>query len=155
MPAPSALSGPGSGHSVTSVAGDMGRMWWEDLTAEVPGKGGPWPSSSPTSSSSEASLVVCHDATLAIQVGGYRPQRHSLGAGLGNLLRPFNMSAERGALTTVLRDGGGGRTCGLLRRQGSHPTRRPSEAQARSAGEATRTSGDCEVARVSLDASVD
>ena len=44
-----------------------------------------------------------YDATLA-HPGWSRTdlQRHSLGAGLGNLmLRPFNMSAERGALTTV------------------------------------------------------
>ena len=122
----------------------MGRMWWEDLNWERR-RYRAWQAYGQSKLANQLFIRglarrVPYDATLA-HPGWSRTdlQRHSLGAGLGNLmLRPFNMSAERGALTTVRRcDGGGGRTCGLLRRQGSHPTRRPSEApQARSASEA-------------------
>ena len=93
--------------AVTSVAGDMGRMWWEDLNWEQR-RYRAWQAYGQSKLANQLFIRglarrVPYDATLA-HPGWSRTdlQRHSLGAGLGNLmLRPFNMSAERGALTTV------------------------------------------------------
>ena len=93
--------------SVTSVAGDVGRLWWDDVNWSNR-RYSAWAAYSQSKLANQLfirglSRRVGYETTLA-HPGWSRTrlQRHSFGAGLGNIvLRPFNMSAEKGAWSTL------------------------------------------------------
>lgn len=93
--------------SITSVAGDVGRMWWDDPNWESM-RYVRWQAYGQSKLANQLFIRglaarAPYDTTLA-HPGWSRTrlQRHSMGATLGNvLLRPFNMSAERGAWPTL------------------------------------------------------
>ena len=93
--------------SVTSVAGDVGRMWWDDPNWKSM-RYVRWQAYGQSKLANQLFIRglaarVPYDTTLA-HPGWSRTrlQRHSIGATLGNVvLRPFNMSAERGSWPTL------------------------------------------------------
>ena len=93
--------------SITSVAGDVGRMWWDDPNWESM-RYVRWQAYGQSKLANQLFIRglaarVPYDTTLA-HPGWSRTrlQRHSFGATFGNiLLRPFNMSAERGSWPTL------------------------------------------------------
>ena len=93
--------------SITSVAGDVGRMWWNDPNWESM-RYVRWQAYGQSKLANQLFIRglaarAPYDTTLA-HPGWSRTrlQRHSIGATLGNVvLRPFNMSAERGAWPTL------------------------------------------------------
>ena len=92
---------------VTSVAGDMGKMHWDDVNWNQR-RYGAWPAYCQSKLANQLFIRglatrVGYDTTLA-HPGWSRThlQRHSFGAKMGNVLfRPFNMSATKGAWPTL------------------------------------------------------
>jgi len=93
--------------AVTSVAGDMGRMHWDDVNWHQR-RYKAWQAYGQSKLANQLFIRglaerVDYDTTLA-HPGWSRThlQRHSFGATVGNLLfRPFNMSATKGAWPTL------------------------------------------------------
>ena len=101
-------SSPGSRVvSVTSVAGDMGKLWWDDVNWSQR-RYNAWAAYSQSKLANQLFIRGLASrasyGTALAHPGWSRTslQRHSLGAAFGNfLLRPFNMSAEKGSWSTL------------------------------------------------------